>query len=179
MNMRFLSLHLIVLIFVLQGCEQSNPLQDKPLPTDTTMSEDSTLVLENEDMDAIYYVVIADTGKSYSKLLHTMQRISKHLNLPIDSMERRYDPKNNLIALPENHEDEIYAGAYYPRRDPSEHLSIEYYDFFAGTHPDKTMALVTGIYERESRADSALQSMQRECTSAFKLKSIIFVGCLH
>ncbi len=79
--------------------------------------------LESDEY-ASYHIVIVDTGKSYNDLLLKMTNLSLRIQVPIDSMGRFFDPVANLIKLPDNDEDEIYAGDYFPRRVPSETLSI-------------------------------------------------------
>ena len=82
------------------------------------------------DEYATYHILIVDTATSYNDLLIKMTDLSLRVQLPIDSMGRFFDPVANLIKLPDNDEDEIYAGDYFPRRVPSETLSIEYLNLY-------------------------------------------------
>nr|WP_288837038.1 hypothetical protein [uncultured Flavobacterium sp.] len=131
------------------------------------------------DEYASYHIVIVDTAKSYNDLLLKMTDLSLRIQVPIDSMGRFFDPVANLIKLPDNDEDEIYAGDYFPRRVPSETLSIEYLNLYKSESGEKTMALVAGVYEDEKRADSAFNSIIKIERTAFKIKSDIYIGCLH
>lgn len=134
----------------------------------------------NTDSDyATFFVVISDTGLSYFTLHKKMFDLNKQLNIPIDTMGRFFNKMKDIIALPDNDADEIYAGSYYPRRFPSEHLSLEYLAFYASHARQKTIALVTGIYETEEKADSALSVLKKTEINAFKIKSDIYVGCMH
>jgi hypothetical protein len=99
--------------------------------------------------------------------------------IPIDTMGRIYNKKKNLIALPDNDKDEIYAGEYFPRRFPSENLSLEYLNFYQKQAGEKTIALVTGIYETEKSADSVLTVLRKIEPRVFKIKADIYVGCMH
>ncbi len=153
---------------------------------DTTSSWQTMLVNDfvagNDTADydyATFFIVIADTSSNYYLLHKKMFDLNKQLNIPIDTMGRLYNKVKNLIALPDNDEDEIYAGDYFPRRFPSENLSIEYLDFYQKQSGEKTMALVTGIYESEKSADSALVVIQRTEKIVFKIKAEIYLGCLH
>lgn len=83
------------------------------------------------------------------------------------------------LILSESDEDEIYAGSYFPRRFPSENLSIEYLEFYDDKADSLTFALVSGIYETKSKADSALKAMKKFEPNAFLLKSRIYIGCMH
>lgn len=133
----------------------------------------------NDDEMAVYYVIVADTSNEYSQLHKKMLELNRKFNIPIDTMGRFYNVTKNLIALPDNDEDEIYAGDYFPRRFPSENLSLEYLNFYQRNAGEKTIALVTGIYELEKSADSALTVLQQTEKKVFKIKSDIYVGCMH
>jgi hypothetical protein len=94
-------------------------------------------------------------------------------------MGRFYNKTKNLIALPDKDEDEIYAGDYFPRRFPSDNLSLEYLNFYQEQSGEKTIALVTGIYETERSADSALTVLRKTADKVFKIKAYIYVGCVY
>ena len=131
------------------------------------------------DEYATYHIVIVDTARIYSHLLAQMTDLSFRIGVPIDSMGRFFDPVANLIKLPDNDADEIYAGDYFPRRTPSETLSIEYLTLYKKEAGEKTMAIVAGVYENEYRADSVYRSLVKIEKNAFKIKSDIYTGCLH
>ncbi len=128
---------------------------------------------------ASYYFVIADTGRDYHALHRKMMTMHRKLNFPVDTLEREYNQKKNLIALPENHEDELYAGEYFPRRFPSVHFSLEYLNTYAEKYPEKTIALVACISETARGADSILAIIKKEDPQAFRFRSSIYVGCAH
>ena len=128
---------------------------------------------------ATYYIVIADTGRDYYKLRQSMERIGTSLNIPIDMMGRSYNTSKNLIALPDDDEDEIYAGDYYPRRVPSEFLSLEYLDFYLPKTKPNTIVLVAGIYEKREQANRMLKKIKKKAPKAYVLKANVFVGCMH
>jgi hypothetical protein len=149
--------------------------------SNNTMIADTNSVEEdgdNADAYADYYVVVADTGKSYEVLRKEMFRLNKSLNIPIDTMGRTYNKTKDLIALSDNDEDEIYAGEYFPRRYPSDVLSLEYMSLYKVDTDEKTIALVTGIYQTKASADSALSTLTSS-TNAFAVKAHIYVGCMH
>ena len=127
---------------------------------------------------ADYYVLVVDTGKSYDELRTKMFNLHQSSNLAIDTLGRYYDRTKGLIQLPDDDDDEMYAGEYYPRRYPSQYLSLEYLEEYHPVSEAKTIALVAGIYETKVSADSALNAIKpRE--NAFVQKSRIYVGCMH
>jgi hypothetical protein len=131
------------------------------------------------DESAIYYIVIADTGNNYYELKDKMQNIHQALNIAIDTMGRYYNKTKDLIALPDTDSDEIYAGDYFPRRYPTNFLSLEYLNFYHRRSSTSMIALVTGIYENKSSADSALKILRPVQNTAFALRSSVYVGCMH
>jgi hypothetical protein len=132
-----------------------------------------------ENYDVTYFVLVADTGLDYYALRHKMISLHSKFKIPIDTMGRFYNQAKDLIALPDNDEDEIYAGEYYPRRFPSDNLSIEYLNFYSKQSKEKTIALLTGIYETEKSADSALSIIKQVEQNAFIVKADIYIGCIH
>lgn len=142
--------------------------------TDNNVAEDTT-----DYNNATYFVVVADTSQDYSMLHEKMLDLNNQLKIPIDTMGRFYNKAKNLIALPDNDEEEIYAGDYFPRRFPSDNLSLEYLSFYQSQAGEKTIALVTGIYETEQSADSTMTVLYKKEKKVFKIKADIYVGCMH
>lgn len=127
----------------------------------------------------LFYILIADTGKNYFQLHEKMLLLSKQMQLPVDTMDRFYNQQKDLIALPDNHDDEMYAGDYFPRRFPGQSLSIEYLPVYLPDAGEKTMALVAGIFEEEHDANAALNQLKQKVPGAFKTRAEIYVGCMH
>ncbi|MFC4816796.1 hypothetical protein [Flavobacterium sp. GCM10023249] len=153
---------------------------DRTINLQTNIAPDNNIEEDTTDYNnATYFVVVADTSHDYSMLHKKMFDLSSKLKLSIDTMGRFYNKTKNLIALPDNDEDEIYAGDYFPRRFPSDNLSLEYLNFYQRQAGEKTIALVTGIYETEKSADSALTILHKTEKKVFKIKADIYVGCTH
>lgn len=176
---------LYFLLIVLAAACSSGPASKDISSKDSTNLEADTSIdnyndEETPDSDfATYFVVVADTNVDYYTLNREMYHLGGALNLPIDTMGRYFNTSKDLIALPENDEDEIYAGDYFPRRFPSEFLSLEYLNFYQRNAGEKTIALVVGIYEKETSADSALIYTRELANNSFKIKADIYVGCMH
>jgi hypothetical protein len=142
-------------------------------------SADTSQTDEQADAYADYYIVVADTGRSYDALRGKMFDLNRSLNIPIDTMDRSYNKAKDLIVYPDNYaDDEMYAGDYYPRREVSDFLSLEYLYVYKPSAKEKTIALVRGIYGNKASADSALQTMGQSKT-AFAFKGKVYVGCMH
>ncbi|QIX60026.1 hypothetical protein HER32_01995 [Hymenobacter sp. BT18] len=161
--------------------EDAPPKAEPTEPTPTTAAVEEIADVPAPDSTSEYatrYVVVADTSLHYYPLRASMTAIQKATRLPIDTLGRIYDARKNLIKVPEDDEDEMYAGEYYPRRDPSASLSIEYTTLYRSASA-KSMALVTGIYEDPARADSALVALHSVVPKAFLIKTQLYIGCMH
>ena len=147
-------------------------------PKGTHKPEIDTLEnIDQPDQYADYYIIVADTGKNYYALSENMRKLHVTTGIAIDTMKRYYNKKEDLIMVPEDDEDDIIAGDYYPRREPSQTLSLEYLDTYKPDAEPKMIALVAGIYENKTSADKALKLLPGNKAFAFKGK--VYVGCLH
>ncbi|MFY7734867.1 MAG: hypothetical protein ACOVSR_15410, partial [Bacteroidia bacterium] len=180
----------LILLFYLTACGTKSA--DKKVVEVDTIKVDTAIGIQNKVMpeniaiaetseldSATYFVVVADTSTDYYMLHTKMFDLHSKLNLPIDTMRRYYNKAKNLIALPETDQDEVYAGDYYPRRNPSVNLSLEYLNIYQRQSGEKTIALVTGIYETEKSADSALTVLDKTEKKVFKVKAELYMGCIH
>ena len=141
--LRFIHRHfLIILTITLSACEETtskvNVAQAMSNSIDTTTFV-QTVGDTTDFNNATYFVVVADTNSDYFFLRDKMFKLSMRLQLPIDTMGRFFNKTKNLIALPDNDEDEIYAGDYFPRRFPSDNFSLEYLDFYQREAGEKTI----------------------------------------
>ena len=150
-------------------------LQEPKFTVEETLTDSLSEFSETET----YYVIVVDTSLNFEVLHKKMFDVHQKLTIAIDTMGRYYNPTKDLIALPEDDEDELYAGDYFPRRFPSETLSLEYLSIYKNNTNEKTIAVVSGIFEQEKKADSALKKIQKVFPKTFKLKTEMFVGCLH
>ena len=189
MNRNTLRIQLgLLLVLILFSCRQKVevkiPEQQQKVTYTPSMvihkpKEDTTTITNEVEEYADYYIIIADTGSNYAKLNKKMFQLKDIMSLEIDTLGRYYNKKKNLIALPDNADDELYAGDYFSRRNPSESLSLEYLDAYKHGAKKKQIALVSGIYEDQTSADSALLILKKTMSKAFKLKSHLYIGCMH
>lgn len=175
-----------LLILASQACRSPAATAEEKLSEKTVhpiqqkaKASDEPVIEENPDDYANYYVLMVDTGQQYAPLREGMERLSSAAGLKIDTLNRSYRLDKDLIALPENDEDEMYAGDYFPRRSPGDFLSIEYLNFYDERAKEKMMVLIAGIYDEKNLADSALSVIRKSGHSAVSRKIKMFVGCLH
>ena len=160
----FTTLLISSVVFLVQSCAVSrNPSVDEPLPEEV----------------ARYYVVIADTNQSYWQVHSTMMAFQQTSGQEIDTMGRYFNENANSLMLPEDDEDEIYRGGYYPRRHPSTVLSIEYLETYREESLATTFACVVGIYENEHDARLAVKKWKSTFPKIYSQQADIYVGCMH
>ncbi len=181
---------ILILAICLSACEHqsktTNKSETKGLaigssthkPIDTDIKNDATEEPLTDDYEE-FYVVIVDTNINYWYLHQKMKTLQKQFKLVIDTMGRFYNSTKDLIALPDDDEDEMFAGEYFPRRYPSCALSLEYLNYYYNPSNDKTIALVAGVFEQSASADSLLKLIVKNEPKAFKIKSEIYLGCMH
>ncbi len=134
----------------------------------------------NEYSDYVdMFVLVADTGNNYYDLRSIMFSSAEKLQQEVDTMGREFNSEKNLIALPLDSEDEMWAGDYYPRRFTSSHMSLEYLDYYEENAGDSTIVIVSGIYDMEASADSALAKLKTVLPSARLIKTKLYQGCMH
>jgi hypothetical protein len=188
---KFLNIHMIIFSTVLltacsgttadrKTATSASDNSDTPAIWQNTTTSDSSEAADTTDYDnATFFVVIADSSLDYWILRKKMSDLNREFKIPIDTLGRLYNKTKNLIALPDDDEDELYAGEYFPRRFPSENLSLEYLKIYKKDASENAIALVTGIYQSENSADSALTVLKDAEKKIFKVKADIFVGCMH
>ncbi|MFP9097890.1 hypothetical protein ACLI09_02450 [Flavobacterium sp. RHBU_24] len=159
--------------------QASTPVNEVRLSADTANVIDSEPPTDAGGDYQTMYIIVADTSNNYYELHKQMFALHTSLKQEIDTMGRYYDKKLGKIILPEDDEDDIYAGEYYPRRYASSSLSLEYLEMYSDKASVKTIALVAGIYESEKRADSAFALLKEKAPKAFRLKSEVYMGCMH
>lgn len=179
-------IYYICFIILLTSCNTGvvDKSVEEPKAEDSIVAEslNENKIMEDsveDDMIDTYFIVIADTGLDYYVLHKKMLGINRGLHIPIDTMGRFYNKTKNMIALPDDADDEIYAGDYFPRRFPAENLSLEYLDFYQPSAGEKTIALISGVYEEKNAADKALSVLKKIEKESFVIKAEVYTGCMH
>lgn len=158
-----------------------------PMQKDTLQPVADSLALEELPLAySDFYLVVVDKNIDYKHLNREMKKLSKSFDLEMDTLGRYYNTKRNEIILPEDDEDEIYAGAYYPRRFESKSLSIEYASYFTEEEqfqePKKfpaQMILVAGMFYEKQSADSLMRVLKPKYSKVHIQKAKVYVGCMH
>lgn len=62
------------------------------------------------------YVIVTDTSENYQELYQELEVVKKRFHLKDNTMGRIYNSKKKKLCYPDNFEDEIAQGEYFPRR---------------------------------------------------------------
>lgn len=169
----------LILTMIFCACETKQPIPAQKENTSTGIIETNDSIYGDTLNYAYYYLVIADSGKSYSVLEKQMHSIHQATKLEIDLMGRSYNAQKDLICLADDDPDEIYRGEYFPRRYPTETMSIEYFNFFIPSSTEKNMILLTGIFENKEAAKKQKERILSAAPRAFIVYAPVYVGCMH
>ncbi len=177
----------VALLALLPSCDSGTG--DKKPNIDTVVAQPvapqqpDTSLANTTDIDtseyATVYLVVADTGQDYYSLRDKMRAIATAHKWTIDTMGRYYNKIKKEIVLPDDDEDEMYRGEYFPRRTTSNTLSLEYYVSYNDRSTAKNIALVTAICEDAQQADSLLTLVKQDAPQAFIHKTSLYMGCMH
>lgn len=174
-----MKLELIAISFLILITSCTNVKEKDSCCEDTSFKSESELPDSLAADEALYYLVIADTSQQFEPLMVAMENLQSKTDKEIEMFNRYYDTVKKELILPEDDEDEIFAGGYFLKRNLTNNLSIEYLSAYTNNAGEKTFALVTGIYENEEEAKADLAAMQKFHKKAFIQKAIIYLGCLH
>lgn len=167
---------------------------DTVIATDTTQNQDEEFVFdyktdsiaEHEINYVTNHILIIDTSYNYNELRETMMQYSADFDYIIDTLNRFFDVEQNLIRLPDDDEDEIYAGDYIPRRFGNDFLSIDYLPYYDTTIHFNSfnvskMAIIAGFFEKEeeTQANEFLTKIKKQYPSSYIHTTEIYVGCIH
>ena len=146
-------------------------------PKDSIHDDISYYEGESEETD--FYVIVCDSGADYFSLRNKMIEIAETGKVQIDSLERYFNAEKNELILPEKHEDQMYAGAYYPRRFEGDFLSIEYLNQYHKNSNDKTLAIIAGIFANKNEAEQRKMLLNQNGFLATNSKCRLYTGCMH
>lgn len=189
------SLNFLLMLFLFAACNQAKTIEVADTATQPTNSTQAlandTLtplseVISEEDAGEVateyetFHILTIGEGYNYDSLSTQASQVAQHLHVKVDNLERIYDSKKGII-VPDNSDDEVYRGEYYPRRFADPTVSIEMNYAFADSmaEQDKKMIIVAGIYEKKSQADSVLALTKATYPLAKVITKELFIGCMH
>lgn len=181
-------------IVLLISCAQSNrPVkQEKSADTISNSSVVSYSQLSdsigklNSDANAetavdTFFIVQVAEGEDFEQLKAISEQAAIQLGSRVDMLGREYKINKGII-VPENSEDDIYRGEYYPRRpfDDQNFISIEMSGEYLINEPDTLkMLIVANIFKIKNQADSVVRVLQSNFKNAKTVKTELFLGCMH
>jgi hypothetical protein len=126
------------------------------------------------------FIVLAGTSTNFEALDHSAKAISKKTGITYQN-GLIHDLKRGMI-VPDTSSDEIYAGAYYPRRYSSNEISIEmlwYYMDSQNQDTLKEMIILAGIFQTKEEAEKQLSLVKSVVPTAYVKKKMMYMGCMH
>ena len=89
--------------------------------------------------------------------------------------------KEKGLVLPEDSDDEVYAGEYLMRRYDDNRISLEMKDYYIDNKgkATKKMIIVAGIYGSKAEAAKRLKEVKAHAPAAYIQKKKIYMGCIH
>lgn len=185
--------HILVILLataLCAGCGTKNEAgSNAALVADTAQKVSTDTVLfppeDTSGIDSEYetmYMVVIDTGVNYYTLANKMIALHNSLQLKIDTLGRYYNSGKNDVVLPDDAEDELYAGDYFPRRWGTGFLSIEHLSFYRRNTDYDTVTvfvLTEGLYDNRQSADSMAVVIKPYQPTTFVMEVEVFMGCMH
>lgn len=177
---------LLPILLMIASCGQPAPAkksaqQLKPLADPIVLTKDSVLnEVPEEELWEECYLVVADTGTDYYALRGILEEVKNLTGQGIDTFGRYYNAEKDSLILHEDDEDQMWAGAYFPRREMTPAGSIEYLDAYR--HRDtstRMLAAVAGLFADKKGADSMLALVRGQYQRAWVMKTEVYMGCMH
>lgn len=188
---------LLICIFSFTSCKKVNEKVVKTAVVDSTNHEPilNDTVIESEDVVSDYelnYVVCVSESDDYNTLKNIAVETSELLKIKFDTLDRYYNTSKKKIIVPENIEDEMWAGEYLFRRYGDDFVSIEMKSVYIDTLTEKDeikakefnqdstkMFVCAGLFKNKQSADSLLKILKPKYDDAQIIPSNIYVGCMH
>lgn len=188
---------LLLFLFVnLLSCETKNSSSEQATVDTLMLSMDSAAAnpSENEpevDEYELNYIVSVAEGYNYDSLHRIAVDAASLLKFEFDTFGRYYDPKRGII-LPDNSEDDIWAGQYLLRRSGEPKVSLERVSFYtdaslsegdemrALNESDTTkMFVFATMYPEKNSADSLAKVLSKTYPATKVIPNKIYIGCMH
>jgi hypothetical protein len=162
----------------------SAPITDSlPKPVIDEGIEDTTTIppADPENEYETFYIIQVARGHNFDSLKAISSNAVAILGSRFSMLDRKYKPGKGII-VPENADDEMYAGEYYPRRPSEEQnfVSIEMANEFLNENKHSSeMVSIAGIYSLKSQADSVTNLLKEKIPTVKTVKQELYMGCMH
>lgn len=196
--MKLTNLTYIIALLALFSCTSEEKKSTEALTSDTsvieaqpnTNIEDTGASDESSDLELNYIVSVAE-GYNYDSLKIIALQTSDKLGFKFDTMGRYYHPEKGIV-LPDDDEDEVWAGQYYFRRFGSNLVSIEMSYAYTDTSISKNeatlekhrqdkakMFVFAMMYQEKKSADSLANIIKVDYPFIKVFPAQIYMGCMH
>jgi hypothetical protein len=148
------------------------------VPADTIVNDE---VADPAKEVATYYLVQVAAGDNFDSLKKISLNAATILGAKFSMLDRIYKPGKGII-VPEDSDDEIDRGEYYPRRpfDDQNFVSVE---MSSGYNQEEVgtlkMIALAGMYPLKNQADSVATLLKKKIPTATTIKREIYMGCMH
>lgn len=161
----------VIVLTLFFSCRENT---EKPLLTDENeinQVENSTTtnITQYEEQAMLNkFIVVVDTNADVHALSSNIPKLENDFNLKKDS-----------ISLQHIKNGETFYNTSLPRRYDGRFLSLEYFKFYKSHTDTSTLALVAGVFSDSTTAYSLLDSLLSSNTTAFIVKTKLYMGCMH
>lgn len=132
---------------------------------------------ETADSNNKMYVIVTDTSENYQELYQEMEVVKKRFHLKDKTMGRIYNSKKKKLCYPDDFEDEIAQGEYFPRKYRDKGVSIEYMSYYMKAKQN-TFGLVVLLTKKKKKAERYLAKVKKHKPDAFLLYTEMYSdGC--
>lgn len=159
-----------------------------------TVNPDDINLEENEefmDESELNYIISVAEGYNYDSLRAVALQTASLLHFKFDSLGRYYNPQKGIV-VPEDDEDEMWAGEYFLRRSGEDVVSIEMRHAYIDTiianneiaverfsQDTSRMFVFATMYPDKERADSLADIIRESFPSTRIFPASIYMGCMH
>ncbi|WP_207510587.1 hypothetical protein [Longitalea luteola] len=177
----------LFLLFV-GACGQKSPAirsgkVDSVKIAEPVAAKDSAMdeVNSTDEESGTFYVVEVARALNYDSLKVISTNTASLLGTKLNMLDRIYKSGKGII-VPEDSDDELYRGEYFPRRpfEDQNFVSIEMSNGFIDNNADTLeMVVIAGIYSLQSQADSVASLLKDKMSTVKTVKQEMFLGCMH
>ncbi len=185
----------IIIVTQLVAClDKTTGLKQSSTDTIKAADNDSLITgdVVSEDEYELNYVVAVAEGYDYDSLRQIAKQTSELLKFKFDTLDRYFNTSRKKIVLPDNYEDEIWAGDYFFRRFGDTIVSIEMSSAYIDTLTNKDesakakfytdtlkMFVFANMYDNKRQADSLVKILKPTFKQTIIIPTEIYMGCMH